>query len=175
MLAEIFGAHGFVAVRPGSFASNTVQYRAELGNGNVKIYMPDSKVDCIVPEDIGRVCGTILAKGPQDEERAIYLYGAKLLSQADTVRVLGKVLGKEVIIETADEQYAYKSFVEDRGAPPFIAKYMVSQMGKTVTGHTQVFGLPIKEEHFSNVHKYSGRNATTFEEWAEQNRDLFVS
>ncbi|MCJ1302290.1 hypothetical protein MMC08_005093, partial [Hypocenomyce scalaris] len=32
-LGEIFGADGFVAVRPGSFASNTRQYKAELEKG----------------------------------------------------------------------------------------------------------------------------------------------
>jgi uncharacterized protein YbjT (DUF2867 family) len=174
-LEEIFGADGFVAVRPGSFASNTLQYKAGLEKGEVKIYRPDAKVDCIVPEDIGRVCGTVLSKGPQDEQRAIYLYGPKLLSQTDSVRTLAKALGKNPKIVSADEQDAYKMFVEERGVPVALAKYMISRAGKTATGHSQVFGYPVSEEQLSNVQKYSGRKATTFEEWAEQNKQMFVS
>jgi uncharacterized protein YbjT (DUF2867 family) len=174
-LEEIFGADGFVAARPGAFASNTLQYKAGLEKGEVKIYKPDEKVDCIVPEDIGRVCGTVLAKGPQDEQRAIYLYGPELLSQMDSVRILAKVLGKNPKIESIDEQEAYKIFVEERKVPVPIAKYMVSQVGSTATGHSQVFGFSVNEEHLSNVQKYSGRKATTFEEWVEQNKQMFVS
>ena len=174
-LEEIFGRDGFVAARPGYFASNTRQYTADIEKGEVKIFMPDATVDCIVPEDIGRVCGTVLAKGPQDEERAIYLYGPELLSQVDSVRILAKVLGKDIKIETVDGQDAYKMFVEERGMPPPIAKYMVRQSEKTVTGQNQVFGSPVTEEQLSNVQKYSGRKGTTFEEWVEQNKRMFVS
>jgi len=174
-LGEIFGADGFVAVRPGSFASNTRQYKAGLEKGEVKIYRPDAKVDCIVPEDIGRVCGTVLSKGPQDEQRAIYLYGPELLSQTDSVRILAKALGKNPKIESVDEQYAYKMFVEEQGVPVPLAKYMISRAGRTAAGHNEVFGYPVSEEHLSNVQKYSGMKATTFEEWVEQNKQMFVS
>jgi uncharacterized protein YbjT (DUF2867 family) len=174
-LGEIFGANGFVAARPGWFASNTRQYKAELEKGRVKIYMPDAKVDCIVPEDIGRVCGTVLAKGPQDEQRAIFLYGPELLSQTDAIKILAKVLGNNPRIEIIDEQGAYKTYVEERGTPVPIAKYLISQMGKNSNEHNQLFGYPVSEEQLSNVQKYSGRKATTFEEWVEQNKQMFVS
>ena len=174
-LREIFGTDGFVAVRPGSFASNTIQFKAGLEKGEVKIHGPDAKVDCIVPEDIGRVCGRVLAKGPQDDQKAIYLYGPELLSQTESVKVLAKVLGKDPKIEIADEQEAYKMFVEERGVPVPVAKYMIRQAGKTVTEQSQVFGYPITEEQLSNVQKYSGRKGTTFEEWVEQNKQMFVS
>ncbi|KAN0106748.1 NAD(P)-binding protein [Hyaloscypha variabilis] len=174
-LREIFGANGFVAARPGSFAYNTLQYKAALEKGEVKLYMPDAKVDCIVPEDIGRVCGTVLAKGPQDEQRAIYLYGPELLTQADTVRILGKVLGKNPKIKIIDEQAAYKMLVEERRMPAPIAKYMIHQMGKNITEHFSVFGYSVREKELSHVQKYSGKEATTFEKWVEQNKQIFVS
>ncbi|PMD45956.1 NAD(P)-binding protein [Hyaloscypha variabilis F] len=174
-LREIFGANGFVAARPGSFAYNTLQYKAALEKGEVKLYMPDAKVDCIVPEDIGRVCGTVLAKGPQDEQRAIYLYGPELLTQADTVRILGKVLGKNPKIKIIDEQAAYKMLVEERRMPALIAKYMINQMGKNITEHFSVFGYSIRETELSHVQKYSGKEATTFVKWVEQNIQMFVS
>ena len=174
-LEEIFGTNGFVAARPGSFANNTRQHIAGVEAGEVKLYMPDAKVDCIVPEDIGRVCGTVLAKGPQDEQRAIYLYGPELLTQTDTIRILGRVLGKNPRIEIIDEQGAYKMFVEERGMPSPIAKYMIGQMGKNIAEHFTVFGYLVREDELSNVQKYSGRKATTFEEWVEQNKQMFLS
>lgn len=174
-LGEVFGTDGFVAARPGSFASNTRQYKAGFEKGEVKIWMPDATVDCIVPEDIGRVCGTVLAKGPQDEQRAIYLYGPELLSQRDSVMIVAQVLGKSPKIEIVAEEDAYKMFVEERGLPAPLARYMTSQGGKPFTGHSQVFGYSVEEEQLSNVQKYSGRKATTFKEWVEHNKQMFVS
>lgn len=174
-LREIYGTDRFVALRPGSFASNTVSYKSGLQRGEVKIFMPDATVDCIVPEDIGRVGGTILANGPQDDERAIYLYGPELLSQMGSVKILAKVLGKNPKLESANEQEALAQFVDDRGVPRVVADYMIRQAGKTVPGKTQVFGYEISEEQLSNVQKYSGKKGTTFEEWVEQNKQMFAS
>ncbi|KAL8685748.1 MAG: hypothetical protein Q9218_007566 [Villophora microphyllina] len=174
-LREIFGTDGFVAIRPGYFASNTLQYKTGLEKGLVKIQKPDAKVDCIVPEDIGRVSGTILVKGPPDEERAIYLYGPELLSLRDTVKMLAEALGKDPKIEECSAQDAYQEFVEERKVPAPIAEYMVRQAGKMGPGQNEVFGYTISEEHLSSVEKHSRRKGTTFKEWAEQNKGMFVS
>ena len=165
-----------MAARPGSFASNTLQYKSAFEKNEVKIYGPDATVDCIVPEDIGRFCGRVLAEGPQDEQRAIYLYGPKLLSQMDAVKTLAKVLGKNPKIEIANEQDAYKLFVEERGVPVPIANYMIRQSGKTAG--EQISGIRLSDYRRAAVpmfKKYSGRKGTTFEEWAEQNKRKFVS
>ena len=174
-LGEIFGVDGFVAVRPGSFASNTRQHAAGFQKGEVKIYSPDAIIDCIVPEDIGRVCGTVLAKGPQDGQKIIYLYGPELLSQADAVKTYAKVLGKDFKVVSISKEDAYKTFVEEHKLPVPAAKYMIDRAGRKATGQVQVFGYPVSEEQLSNVEKYSGRKATTFEEWVEQNKGMFVS
>ncbi|CAM1508164.1 Fc.00g050120.m01.CDS01 [Cosmosporella sp. VM-42] len=175
-LREILGEDKFVAIRPGSFASNTRQYKAGLRNGEVRVYGLDSKVDCIVPEDIGRVSGTVLANGPpQDGERALYLYGPELMSQATCVRTLADALGQNPRIEPASEEEAYKLFVEGRGMPDALAKYMVNQPKRKVVGDSHVFGYPVPKEHLSNVEKYSGRKATTFAEWARENKEVFLS
>ncbi|MCJ1334730.1 hypothetical protein MMC10_011443 [Thelotrema lepadinum] len=176
-LGEVFGADGFVAIRPGAFASNVVSNKAKLEKGEVQFYVPDAKVDCIVPEDIGRVSGTVLAKGPQDEQKAISLYGPQLMSQADTIKVLAKALGKTVKIVDLNEQDAYKVYTEELGFPPPIVTYMINILGKAATaqGPLHVLGYPVSEEDLSNVQKYSGKKATTFEQWVEQNKQTFVS
>ena len=174
-LTEIFGSDGFVAVRPGYFASNTLEWKSGIEKGEVKLYVPDAKIDCIVPEDIGRVCGRVLAKGPQDEQKTPYLYGPELLTQTESVKILARVLGKNVKIEIADEEAAYKSAVEERGIPPLIAKYIIGRLGKLDPKQSGVMGYSVSEEEMSNVQKYSGRKGTTFEAWAEQNKHLLVS
>jgi uncharacterized protein YbjT (DUF2867 family) len=174
-LRETFGADGYVAARPGSFASNTLQYKGGIAKGQVKIFGPDAKVDCIVQEDIGKVCGTILAKGPQDSERAIYLYGPELLPQRDVVELLAKAVGKSVEIDAANDEEAYKMFVEERGVPVPIAKYMLRRSTVSDAGASTVFGYPITPEQLSNVQKYSGKKATTFQEWVDQNKQKFIS
>ncbi|KAL8751416.1 MAG: hypothetical protein Q9184_006076 [Pyrenodesmia sp. 2 TL-2023] len=175
-LLEVFGEKGFVAVRPGTFASNTLQYKRGLEQGVIKIFGLDMTVDCIVPEDIGRVCGTVLAKGPQDDQRAIYLYGPKLMSQLEAVKIIGNALGRDPKIEECDAQGAYKLFVAEGGFPAPIAEYMVRQTQKAFgAGEDQVFGYKIDREHLGNVEKYSGKKSTTFQEWVEQEKGMFVS
>ena len=173
-LEEIFGADRVVAVRAGCFASNAVQHKPELDKGEVKLYAPNAKIDNIVPEDIGRVCGTVLAKGPQDEQRTIYLYGPRLMSQADSVGILAKGLGKSPKVVSISEQDAHRMYVEERGFPEPIAKYTIDRFGIPETGKFQLLGYPIEEEHLSNIQKYSGKEATTFEDWVQQNKHIFV-
>jgi uncharacterized protein YbjT (DUF2867 family) len=174
--AEVYGADGFIAVRPGSFASNSRQYKEGFEKGEIKVFGPDARVDSIVQEDIGRVCGTVLAKGLQEGgERVIYLYGPEVITQLDQVRILAGVLGKDPKIVVASEEDARKMFVEERKMPAPYAEYMMRVVKRSGTGGLEVVGYPVKEEELSNVEKYSGRKGTTFEEWAEQNKNLFMS
>ena len=173
-LEEIFGKDGFVAARAGAFASNTSQYKSGLAKNEVKIHRPEAILDNIVPEDIGRVCGTALANGPLDEQRIIYLFGPELMSQMETVQVLAKVLGKDPKIEAANQEEIYKMYVEERGVPPPVAKYMIEKTEMVSMEGNMVFGVPVDMADLGNVEKYSGKKATTFEEWAEQNKHIFT-
>lgn len=174
-LKEVFGPSGYVAARPGSFASNTIQYKAGIESGLVKIFAPESTVDCIVQEDIGRACGTVLVKGPRDGNTAMYLYGPQLISQADCVKTLAKVLGKSPVIEAMDREEAYKTFTEQRRWPSPLAEYMIKQLGVVDTTRNLVSGYSIDAEELSSIKKYTGKKAITFEEWAERNKQLFIS
>lgn len=174
-LKEIFGPGGYVAARPGSFASNTIQYKAGIESGLVKIFAPDATVDCIVQEDIGRACGTVLVKGPLDGNTAMYLYGPQLISQADCVKTLAKVLGKSPTIEIMEREEAYKNFTEQRRWPASLAEYMIKQLGAVDPARSLVNGYPVSAEQLSSVEKYTGKKAITFEEWAERNKQMFMS
>jgi uncharacterized protein YbjT (DUF2867 family) len=174
-LKEVFGPGGYIAVRPGSFASNTIQYKAGFQSGLVKIFAPDATVDGIAQEDIGRACGTVLVKGPLDENTAMYLYGPQLISQVDCVKTLAKVLGKSPTIETMEREEAYKNYTEQRRWPAPLAEYMIKQSEAIDPARSLVCGYPVGAEQLSSVEKYTGKKAITFEEWAEQNKQMFIS
>ncbi|KIW30204.1 uncharacterized protein PV07_05963 [Cladophialophora immunda] len=174
-LKEVFGPGGYIAARPGSFASNTIQYKAGFESGLVKIFAPDATVDGIAPEDIGRACGTVLVKGPLDENTAMYLYGPQLISQADCVKTLAKVLGKSPTIETMEREEAYKKFTEERRWPAPLVEYAIKQSEAIDPARSLVFGYPVGAEQLSSVEKYTGQKAMTFEEWAEQHKQMFIS
>jgi uncharacterized protein YbjT (DUF2867 family) len=172
---EIYGENEFVAIRPGYFASNMARYAAELAKNEVKLFRPEITLDCIVQEDIGRVCGTVLAEGPQDDERIIYLYGPELLTQEDCIKIIATALEKTPKIVAVEEKDANRYFVEELGMPSHVAKYIKGQSSKAVAGQSQVFGYPVREGQLSNIEKYSKKKATRFEEWAEKNKQLFIS
>ncbi|RAO70360.1 uncharacterized protein BHQ10_006372 [Talaromyces amestolkiae] len=174
-LKEVFGPGRYVTARPGSFASNTIQYKAGIESGLVKIFAPESTFDCIAQEDIGRACGTVLAKGPLDGNTAMYLYGPQLISQADCVKTLAKVLGKSPTIETMDREEAYKTFTEQRQWPIPLAEYMIKQLGIVDPARSLVSGYPVGAEQLSSIERYTGKKAMTFEEWAERNKQMFIS
>ena len=173
-LTEIFGTEGFVAVRPGYFASNTIEYKSGIVRGKPQIFRPEATIDCIVPEDIGWVSGTVLAKGvPSDGNRTPYLFGPEISTVRKVVETLAKALGKTVEIEQADEKEAYRQQVEDRHVPPPIATYIINHLKADTTG-LGVLGSEINEDDLKNVEKYSGKKATTFEAWAQKNKSLFA-
>lgn len=174
-LKEVFGPGGYVAARPGSFASNTRQYKEGIESGLVKIHAPDATVDAIAPEDIGRACGTVLVKGPLEKTPAMYLYGPQLISQAECVKTIAKVLGKSPIIETMERVEAYKKFTEQRRWPAPLAEYMLKQSGVVDPARSLVCGYPVGADELSSVEKYTGKKAIKFEEWVEQNKQMFTS
>lgn len=173
-LKEVFGPGGYIAARPGSFASNSIQYKEGFQSGLVKVFAPDATIDCIVPADIGRACGTVLVKGPHDENTAMYLYGPQLISQADCVRILAKVLGKNPVVEKMGKEEAYKVFTEQRHWPAPLAEYALRQSEAIDPERSVVFGYPIDAEQLASVEKYTGKKGITFEEWAEQNKQMFI-
>lgn len=177
-LEEIFTRSHFVALRPGSFASNEFQYApAFSSNSEVKITYPKSRVDCIAPADIGRVGGTILARGmPQDGNSAIYLYGPEFLKAQEVVATIARVLGKDPKVSECDEQEARK-VMSERGYPPPLVEYFVGQTHKAEwagDGEGEIFGRKVSEKDRGNVEKYGGGGkATTFEQFVKENREAF--
>jgi uncharacterized protein YbjT (DUF2867 family) len=174
-LAEIFGHRGFVAVRPGYFASNSMQWKTMIRAGEVKILYPDAKFDWISPEDIGRVCG-VLAGGSQAarEQNAISLYGPELISLRDAVAIMGSVFGKDIKVTELDEQDGLEA-MKVSGIPEPVAKHLVKVL-RIKMGLEESDELSVNQAHEEardNILKYSGKIPTRFEQWTAENKHEF--
>ncbi|KAJ7131353.1 hypothetical protein C8R44DRAFT_699158 [Mycena epipterygia] len=170
-LEEIFGKSGYVALRPGGFASNLFREAGMVKAGSVKMPSPEVKFDWIVPEDIGRAGGTILVGGPSSTggEKSILLCGPELISRGDAVKTIGRVLGKEVAVEAVSDEEAVKGMVAG-GIPEPLAKYLVKILSD---GAMETFFASNKYNvAVGNVRKYAGK-VTTLVEWATENKVAF--
>ena len=170
-IAKIFQPQDYVFVRPGGFATNSLWWKAGINAGEVKLYCPDVKFDYISHIDMGKVSGTILVKGPQDGDNIVYLYGPRMVSQKDAVLTIGKALDRDVKVTSIDAEEGVDIY-KGVGMPDVLAKYLVKKMNElNEEGPNNV--LTLYETGVSNIQKYTGKPAMTFQEWAKENKQLF--
>ncbi|KAJ5111457.1 hypothetical protein N7532_001992 [Penicillium argentinense] len=179
-LDEVFGSDGYIAIRPAYFSTNACWWAGMIREGEVKIVYPDSKLDWISPEDIGRVAGTLLVKGMQtsegaEERNSISLCGPKLVSQRDAVGIFGKALGKDIKVTELDEKEGVENLLKI-GIPEFVAGRLVQSLRpKSMRGDEfDPFEGETYEQAATNLRKYAGR-ASSLEEWTETNKEVFIS
>jgi uncharacterized protein YbjT (DUF2867 family) len=172
-LDEVYGPDGYVAVRPGAFATNLLRQKEGIRTGEVTMYAPVFKIDCITPVDIGGVIGTILAEGlPRDGQRKIFLYGPQILSQKQGLEIIGEVLGKEIKVTGIDAEEALAQYLA-KGAPKPMAEYLIRELGGTDPELEDGSWLANYKEGIENVKKYTGKPATGLRVWVEANSELF--
>jgi uncharacterized protein YbjT (DUF2867 family) len=174
-LEEVFGADGYVAVRPAFFNTNVEWWAGMIREGEVKIAYPDSAFDWISPGDIGRVAGTLLVQGIQatsgaKERNFITLCGPKLVSQGDAMGIFGKAIGKDVKVTEVNEEEGVTILIEN-GVPEFVAKPLVKSVAAARSGSNQYAGGRYTEGSL-NLKKYAGQ-VTSLDEWAVANKEVF--
>lgn len=176
-LSEDFGAGGYVAVRPGVFATNMLREKAAIASGLVKLASPGARCDYIAPEDIGRVAGSLLAKGPsalEAEKTSINLCGPQRVSQEYAIGLVGKAINKDVKVEGfASEQEGVEAVAKANGFPEVWAKYLNNVM-KNIEENDGMFAKVDYDEAAANVEKYGGKPAIRIEEWVEANKARFI-
>lgn len=172
-LDEVYGSDGYVAVRPGAFATNLLRQKAGIRAGEVKMFGAGFRIDCITPVDMGGVIGSILAEGPpRDGQRKVFLYGPQILSQKQGLEIIGEVLGKEIKVSSISGEEALAQYLS-KGAPKAMAEYMIRALGDTDPDLEAGSWLAHYKEGQENVQKYTGKPATPLREWVEANLDLF--
>ncbi len=177
-LNDIFGPSGSVAVRPGYFATNTFRFKEMVRQGEVKIPYPDLKWDWITPWDIGAVSGALLVKGSQalegvGKQTAVPILGPQFVSERDAVGIIGRVIGKEVKVTQVSREEGLE-ILRGRGIPESVAENLLSVMGKLAEGEllTPEYS-PDNAKAVGSVLKYTGKEPTTLQEWAEENKQEF--
>ncbi|KAL2018109.1 hypothetical protein VTK56DRAFT_1239 [Thermocarpiscus australiensis] len=179
-LEEVFGAggFGFAAVRPAFFATNVVRWFGGLfAAGEGKLLYPEARFDYITPEDIGRVCGSLLTNGPRaldDDGEAIDLCGPQLLSLEEAVGIIGKAIGKDLRFEAVTEDEEALKFFVDNGLPEPVAKNLVKSFGEVADGRGAVEKTRY-EKAVANIQKYGGEAPTKFQDWVEANKARFTA
>lgn len=178
-LQELFGAGRYVAVRPGYFASNSLRWSKMVQDGEVKMAYPNAVFDWISPGDISRVCGSLLARWPEDSDgnfsNVIRIYGPDVVPQSVAVDIIAKALAKEVKVTELDDQEGAEFYMKFIGLPQHSATALVNmlkkraEIGKSDGGYDG----PSYEEGVANIQKYGGSAATAFRQWVEENKGEF--
>ncbi|KAK1753894.1 hypothetical protein QBC47DRAFT_423738 [Echria macrotheca] len=176
-LREVFGPEGYVAMRPGMFASNAVMWwKGGIAKGEVRLYAGDFRADWIAPGDIGAVAAAVLARGGLEGGGCVLdLLGPEDMSFRDVIKVLAKVAGKDVRIVDADAGEGIKEFMA-LGLPEPVAAHVIQFLGEGLEkgGVKVMLQDVVYEAAVANVERYKGKPAMRFAEWAEENRGDIV-
>lgn len=168
-LAEIFGDSGYTAIRPAFFASNIGWWMASASEGEVRMAYPEAEFDFIAPEDIGRVCGTLLAQEGKatGKKNPLFLVGPEQLSLGNAVKLLGRKVGQELAIIEASEEEGVQILVTKAGLPEATARSVVQFSQDQSRGHRFIDFIKCSE-YVHNVQRITGVPPTRFQDWIQQ-------
>jgi uncharacterized protein YbjT (DUF2867 family) len=149
-------------LQPNSFMANALRWLPQLKDGDV-IHAPFAEVaiSTIHPDDLGAVAARTLTTA-EHEGRTYRLSGPEALRPAEQVAILAKFSGRDLRFE---EQSNEDARAEMEGAMP---KEYVDAFFEFF-----VDGLVDETTVHPTVKEVTGRDARSFEEWAEANADAF--
>ncbi len=175
-LEDVFGPQGYVAVRPGFFASNLFWWRDTVKQGHVEVVYPEVRMDYIAPRDIGRVCGSILVEGLKATggSNVVPLLGLEAIAGGDAIKMIAAAIGKTVEITPLHDQAAMEWMVQERGLPEPAARYLIdsfkTRAAQAAGGGPDEFTVGLGAD---TVFKYTGRPAIDLKTWIEENKHQF--
>jgi uncharacterized protein YbjT (DUF2867 family) len=149
-------------LQPNSFMSNTLQWAPQLRAGDlVRAAFADVPIATIDPYDVAAVSATALtARG--HEGQSYRLSGPEALRPADRVRVLARVLGRDLQFEGQSDDEARAEMSETM--PPEYVDAFMSFFAEGTLDESAV--LP-------TVQRVTGRQPRSFRQWAEENAGAF--
>lgn len=174
---EDLGMH-HTAVRPGFFASNPFRMYLDPSKTKANLFAPQQIHDPVDPQDIGRVCATVLTNPVHETADQLkdvqFLCGPDRLSQANMWEIINKALkrrGKPEVqtVELSEEEYV--GGLEAKGVPGFIAQSLAKSMGDTSLMYADADFLPASR----NVERLTGAKPTSFEDFVERELERYFS
>ncbi len=142
-------------LQPNSFMSNTFRWIAQVRSSDVvRLPFADVRVAAIDPDDLGAVAAVALTSN-EHEGRAFRLSGPESLLPEDQVRILAKVLGRDLRFEAQSDGDARREM--SKSMP---AEYVEAFFKFFVDGDLdESLVLPTVEE-------ITGIEPRTFEQWS---------
>jgi uncharacterized protein YbjT (DUF2867 family) len=166
----------YAAIRPAYFNTNIFWNLKEIKNGEVGLLYPEVKFDFIAPEDIGTVCGAILAEprlqAPDkgQNSKTVFLCGPELMSQRHAHGIIAETINHEIkVTEISEESWAEKlSFMPKPALDSVLNGLRASHMGH------DLYPKDFYEEASMNVKKYKELGPMTFREWVGAHKAEFA-
>lgn len=152
-------------VRPGGFMSNTYQWISSIeADGVVFNALGKARFPAIAPEDIGEVAARVLVD-PTLSGEVFELTGGELLSVAEQVEILAKILNRPIRCVDVPVEVAVQNFIR-AGIPAPLAAAVGESFQAIRDG--RVFGMT------DTVERLTGHRPITFEEWARRHASRFA-
>lgn len=156
------GGIPWTIVRPSAFHSNALQWLPQLRTGDV-ISAPFANVRIanVDPYDIGNVVATAL-RTDGHEGRTYDLSGPESLLPADRVRILGRVLGRDLTFHAQSDEEA-RAELSATTPPEYVDAFFKFYVEGTLD----------ESPVLPTVREITGREPRTFEQWAVEHADDF--
>ncbi|SEG74902.1 Uncharacterized conserved protein YbjT, contains NAD(P)-binding and DUF2867 domains [Nonomuraea solani] len=147
---------GWTFLRPGGFAANTLGWADQIRQGVVRWPFGQASRALIHEKDIAAVAVHVLTSGGHNGA-AYVLSGPDELTQAEQVRVIGEVVGREVRWEDQPLDEARELLMAAWGEAAFVEGALTTW--ESFVDHP--------ERATGTVEKLLGRPALSFRRWAE--------
>lgn len=151
-------------VRPGYFASNTLQWTSSLKErGAVFLPLGEAKMIPIDPDDIAAVSVKALLE-PGHEGKSYELSGSEALTTAEQVAKISAAIGKPLkFVDVTPE--AAREGMEKAGMGDIYIRVMLEGAALLKSG--------LAATTTSTVEELLGRKPKTFDDWLKRNADAF--
>jgi uncharacterized protein YbjT (DUF2867 family) len=149
-------------LQPNSLMSNTFRWKGQLEAGDVvRLPFANVPIATIDPDDLGAVAAVALTSSEHDG-RAYRLSGPESLLPADQVRILARLLGRDLRFEAQPDAEARGEMSEAMPADYVEAFFRFF-----------VYGEVDESQVLATVEEITGRRPRTFEQWARAHAEAF--
>ncbi len=153
---------GETFLNPGSFATNSLDWRPDIAEGFVRVAYPDAGIGSIDQRDIAAVAARVLIDGSHVGE-ALPLTGPTAITFREQAEVLSDVLGRPLVVEELSAAEVTERMLA-RGWPPEIPAELL-RVWERVTREP----APVTDV----VREVTGSEPRTFRQWAQDHRAAF--
>jgi uncharacterized protein YbjT (DUF2867 family) len=157
----------YTFLRPNTFMQNLVKFNSNTIRDHGAFYAPhgDGKAAYIDSRDIAEIAYRVLTEEGH-ENKAYYLSGPEALSSAEIASILSSVTGKAIKFVDVPVEGARASMLKT-GMPAEIVEGLLEHYNIMKLGHTAKLS--------STVEDITGKKATTFETFAQENKGAFIN